>query len=126
MNTVRDLIFYNILLGLCSTCFRKLLNILTTNDFTFIFNIMHSSYYTLTLPISRLGISNTEYLLYKSYATGKPVICFDNILYTSITDIFKLAFFSSTSKMRVTSHKMPHSAVVIKTKIQKKGSIILF
>lgn len=87
---------------------------------------MHSSYYTLTLPISRCCISNTEYLLYKSSAMGKPVICFENISYTSKTDIFQMAFFSSTSKMRVTSQKMPHFAVVIKSKIQRKGSIVLF
>jgi len=57
---------------------------------------------------------------------GKPVICFDDTSYTSKTDIFQMAFFSSTSKMRIKSHKMPHSAVVIKTKIQRKGGIILF
>lgn len=75
---------------------------------------MHSSHYTLILPVSRLCISNTKYLPSKSSAMGEPVICFDNILYTSKTDIFQMAFFSSISKMRVTSQKMPHSAVVRK------------
>ena len=87
---------------------------------------MDSSYYTLTLPIARRCTYNTEYLLYKSSAMGKRVICFENISYTSKADIFQMAFFSNTSKMRVISYKMPHSAVVTKSKIQKKGSIVLF